>query len=186
MRVSELLLYFFGVCLAFTYGFELFLWSFILVILILLTAFIGALIEGIRFFQWVFLVGFTGQIVLVVMDVYSIIALVIYCLFLGFAIIATLVYGWGDFSKLKMRGPYQVGHKEFHSSKDGVAISVYYPMDKDTYKKEISESGRNSFYLRYGYKSRLGLAKITAPWGTEDYSHPFFLKWLDDIKMDIV
>ena len=106
MRVSEFLLYLFGVCLAFTYGFQLFLWSFIFVLLILLTAFIGALIEGIRFFQWVFLVGFTGQIILVIMDVYSIIALVIYCLFLGFSILATIIFGWGDFAKMEMRGPY--------------------------------------------------------------------------------
>jgi hypothetical protein len=79
-----------------------------------------------------------------------------------------------------------VGHKDIHSSKDGVAVSVYYPMDRETYSKEINESGRNSYYLRYGYKSRLGLAKITAPWGTDDYSHPFFLKWVDGVKMDTV
>lgn len=120
------------------------------------------------------------------MDVYSIIALVIYCLFLGFAIFATLIYGWGDFGKMKMRGPYQVGHKDIHCSKDGVAASVYYPMDRDTYKEEISQSGRNAHYMRYGYKSRLGLAKITAPWGTDDHSHPFLMKWIDGVKMDIV
>lgn len=79
-----------------------------------------------------------------------------------------------------------MGHKDIHSSKDGVAVSVYYPMDRETYSKEINESGRNSYYLRYGYKSRLGLAKITAPWGTDDYSHPFFLKWVDGVKMDTV
>ena len=40
--------------------------------------------------------------------------------------------------------------------------------------------------MRYGYKSRLGLAKITAPWGTDDHSHPFLLKWIDGVKMDTV
>jgi hypothetical protein len=53
-------MYFLGVCLAVTYGLELFLWSFILVCLLLLVIIIGAIFEGIRFFQWIFIVAFIG------------------------------------------------------------------------------------------------------------------------------
>ena len=42
-------MYLLGTALAFTYGFEEFLASFILVCAILIVAFVGALVEGIRF-----------------------------------------------------------------------------------------------------------------------------------------
>ncbi len=35
--------------------------------------------------------------------------------------------------------------------KDGVAISAYYPMDKDEYNRTISLPGRNSHWLRNEY-----------------------------------
>jgi hypothetical protein len=50
MRITERLIYLLGIALAFTYGFELFLWSFILCGVILLTIILGAVFEGIRFF----------------------------------------------------------------------------------------------------------------------------------------
>lgn len=106
MRIFERLMYILGVALAFTYGFEEFLASFILVCLILLTVLIGAFVEGIRFIQWIYLVAFIPHIVLVVMDVYSEIALAIYCSFLAFAIAITFIYGEANFSRLKLVGPY--------------------------------------------------------------------------------
>ena len=38
-------------------------------------------------------------------------------------------------------------------SKDGVAVSVYYPMDKNEYDQTINKNGRNTKWLRYGNKS---------------------------------
>jgi hypothetical protein len=44
-----------------------------------------------------------------------------------------------------------VGHQDIYSLKDGVAISAYYPMDKDEYNRTISLPGRNSHWLRNEY-----------------------------------
>lgn len=132
MRIFERLTYLLGTALAFTYGFEEFLASFILVCLILVCVFVGALVEGVRFIQWIYLVAFIPHIVLVVMDVYAIAALIIYCCFLAFAILITIIYGEANFSRLKMVGPYQVAHKDLWS-KDGISVSVYYPMDIEEY-----------------------------------------------------
>jgi hypothetical protein len=59
-------------------------------------------------------------------------------------------------------------------------------MDRDEHKRTIGMKGRNSYWLRSGYKSRAGLAKATASWGTEDNVNPWFFKYLDDVKMDTV
>lgn len=185
MRIFERLMYLLGVALAFTYGFEEFLASFILVCLILVTAFVGALVEGIRFIQWIYLVAFIPHIVLVVMDVYNIIPLIIYCCFLAFAIIITCIYGEANFSRLNLIGPFEVGHKEFFT-KDGIACSVFYPMDKDEWKREIGKPGKNTYWFRHGFRSRLGLSKATADWGKDNGSNPWMFKYLDDVKMDTV
>ena len=120
------------------------------------------------------------------MDVFSMIALAIYCTFLGLAIAFSIIFGEGNFNGVKMTGPFEVGHKEFYSKKDGTMVSVWYPMDREEHKKTIGLKGRNSYWFRYGYKSRVGLAKATANWGTEDNVHPWFFKYLDDVKMDTV
>ena len=184
MRISERLMYLLGIALAITYGLEEFLWSFILVCLILVVIIVGAAFEGLRFFQWIFIVAFLGQIILVIMDVFSLIALGIYCTFLGFSIICSIIFGEANFDRVKMTGPFQVGHKEIFSKKDGATLSVWYPMDIDEYKSTIQLSGRNTYYFRYGYTSRKGLAKATSSWGTEDHVNPWFFKYLDDVRMD--
>jgi pimeloyl-ACP methyl ester carboxylesterase len=56
-------------------------------------------------------------------------------------------------------------------------------MDKDEYEKTIGLKGRNSYMFRHGYMSRLGVTKATSSWGTEDHKHPWFYKYLDDVKM---
>lgn len=38
--------------------------------------------------------------------------------------------------------------------------------------------------LRHGYASRLGISKATADYGTEDGKHPWFIKYLDDVKLN--
>lgn len=183
MRIWERLVYLLGVALAFTYGFELFVWSFLVVCMITVTTFLGAMLEGIRFSQWVYLVAFIPHIVLIIMDVYSIIALIIYCCFLSFAIISSFIFGEANFNLLKLIGPYQVGHKEFFSN-EGFGITVFYPMDKEEYEKEIGS--KNTLWFRHGFKSRLGLTRATADWGKENHPSPWCFKYLDDVKMDTV
>jgi predicted dienelactone hydrolase len=46
------------------------------------------------------------------------------------------------------------------------------------------DSTRNSLVFRYGFSSRKGLAKATAPYGTDDYRNPWFFKYLDDVRMN--
>jgi hypothetical protein len=41
-------------------------------------------------------------------------------------------------------------------------------------------------WLRYGYESRLGIAKATADFGKENYVHPWVYKYLDFIYMNVV
>ena len=62
------------------------------------------------------------------------------------------VYGEGNLKRIKLRGKYQVGHQDFYLE-SGIAASVYYPMDKSEYKKNIGKKGRNTLWFRYGEKS---------------------------------
>ena len=71
------------------------------------------------------------------MDVFSLIALAIYCTFLGFAILCSIIFGEANFDRVKLTGPFEVGHKEIFCKKDGSTLSVWYPMDKDEYKETI-------------------------------------------------
>lgn len=59
------------------------------------------------------------------------------------------MYGEGNLKKIKLVGPYQVGHMDFHLD-SGIAGSVYYPMDLHDYKKQIQIKGRNTKWFRYG------------------------------------
>lgn len=106
MRIFERLTYVFGIALAIAYGLEEFLASFIIACLIIINTYIGALVEGLRFVQWFYLVAFIPHIVLIVMDVYSIVALVIYCIFLGLAILAVIIFGEGNMDKFELTGPF--------------------------------------------------------------------------------
>jgi hypothetical protein len=110
MRISERLMYLLGIALAITYGLEEFLWSFVLVCVILIVIIVGAAFEGLRFFQWIFIIAFIGQIILVIMDVFSVVALAIYCTFLGLAILCSIIFGEANFNNVEMSGPFEVGH----------------------------------------------------------------------------
>ena len=59
-------------------------------------------------------------------------------------------------------------------------------MDRDVYNKMIKNYKNNTKRLRYGYKSRLGLAKSTADFGTDEGIEPWIFKYLDDIYMNVV
>lgn len=173
----------FAVGLAIAYGFEAFIASFVLLCLTAFTLIIGAGIEGLRFPQWFFAVAFVSQIVLVVLEVFSYIALAIYCTFLAFSILTSLIWGENNLSTIYMVGPYEVGHKDFYTTVEGIACSAYYPMDKEEYIKNIDLKGRNTQWLRYGYKSRLGVTKATAQWGSDYHVDPWMYKYLDDVYM---
>ena len=123
---------------------------------------------------------------MVTLDVFSIIALCIYCTFLGYAIIVSFLFGENNLNWAKVNGPYEVGYREFHTEADGLLVSVYYPMDRDEYAERIDEPGRNPKWLRYGAESRMGVAKATAAWGTEDHSHPWMFKYLEQVTINVV
>jgi len=59
-------------------------------------------------------------------------------------------------------------------------------MDRDTFDSMIGLKGRNSYWFRHGFKSRLGLIKATSTWGTEDHKHEWLFKYLDHVKMNTV
>jgi len=59
-------------------------------------------------------------------------------------------------------------------------------MDRDEYERTIGETGKNSYMFRHGFKSRMGIVKATSNYDTENHKHPWFFKYLDDIKMDTV
>ena len=65
-------------------------------------------------------------------------------------------------------------------------MSCFYPMDREEYQTTIGFPGRNSFWLRHGFASRYGIVRATSDWDTENHKHPWFFKYLDDIKMDTV
>ena len=138
MRIFERLMYLLGVGLAIAYGMEEFLACFILACLIIVDVYIGALVEGIRFIQFFYLVAFIPHLVLIVMDVYHLAALVIYCLFLGIAILVSFLWGEGNLNRFKITGPYEVGHKDIWTSEDGIECSCYYPMDREEYEDTIN------------------------------------------------
>jgi hypothetical protein len=120
------------------------------------------------------------------MDVFSFIALAIYCTFLSAAIIGNLLFGEGNLDKMVMTGPYEVGHKDIHCIKMGSAISVYYPMDRAEHVKYVHISRYNTMWLRYGFCSLKGVSKATADWGEEEGPSPWFYKYLDFVTMNTV
>jgi hypothetical protein len=59
-------------------------------------------------------------------------------------------------------------------------------MDIEEYNRTIKKPGRNSYWLRNGYKSRLGIAKAMADYGEESHPNSYNFKYLDNIKMNTV
>ena len=109
MRIGEFLMYLLGIALAVAYALEEFMYCFVIAALIIALSVVCFFTEGFRLPQYIFLVAFTAHLVLIIMDVYHIIPLIIFCSFLAFSIFLCLVYGCGDFSKIKDKidkGPY--------------------------------------------------------------------------------
>jgi hypothetical protein len=59
----------------------------------------------------------------------------LYFLVLFFYGVLTLVYGWGDLSRHKTKGPYKLGVKELTLS--DIKCLVYYPIDNKEYLANI-------------------------------------------------
>ena len=72
----------------------------------------------------------------------------IYINYTGYFITLVLfvIYGNSDLSKANTKGLFAVGYKEFHVKKTSCAVSVFYPMDKNTYNKSIYKS---RYWLNY-------------------------------------
>jgi len=105
-RITESLMLLLGIGLAIAYGLEEELASFVFVCLIIVDLYVGMLVEGLRFTQFIFLVAFIPHIVLVMLSVYNLIALVVYCCFLLASITLVLLFGMGDLSRFAITGPF--------------------------------------------------------------------------------
>ena len=45
------------------------------------------------------------------------------------SIFLRVCFGPGDFSRIKIQGPYAVGFRQYHVEKSGNAVSVFYPIN---------------------------------------------------------
>ena len=64
-------------------------------------------------------------------------------------------------------------------------MSIYYPMDREEYDKVMYEQPeRNTKWIRYGHKGRLGITKATG--GENDQVHrlPFLFKYTEGITIN--
>ena len=66
---------------------------------------------------------------MIILKFHTYTVLIGYTVILVLTIINNVIYGESCFTNMTLIGPYQVGHMDIHS-KDGSAVSVYYPMDK--------------------------------------------------------
>ena len=83
----------------------------------------------------------------------AIIALYLF-IWVGYAVL-TLIYGWGDLSKHKAKGPYKVGVKELALS--DIRALVYYPIDNKEYLAKIKKKPFK--YFRFKNKKAFYQAK---------------------------
>jgi hypothetical protein len=61
-------------------------------------------------------------------------------------------FGSGDFSNVKLIGPYEVGFKELKAEEHHNNISVFYPIEKQEYASKIRNEGANPRWLRHGMR----------------------------------
>ena len=100
------------------------------------------------------------------------------------SIVLLILFGEFDFQRLKMEGPYQVGYKEFRTSRLDTEVSVFYPISKVHYAKMIKKN--NSVWLRHGDKTLRGIAKASVPYGIENHPPMPFFRYFRKVKMDTV
>ena len=92
----------------------------------------GAIYEGVRPQQYPYILAYLIICLMIIFRFHSYIVLSGFSGILLLTIVNNVIYGELCFSNMKLIGPYQVGHMDIHS-KDGSAVSVYYPMDKSVY-----------------------------------------------------
>ena len=86
------------------------MYNYLIIFLIVAVTIWGAIYEGIRVQQYLFLVSFSTIAVFIILGKYSVIVLAIFVIVMLLLIVSNAVYGDANFSELKMVGPYQVGH----------------------------------------------------------------------------
>ena len=154
-----------------------------LITLIFLCAVVGAIYEGIRFQQYFFILASMWMSVLILTDSQSIVGLTVFVIVLLVSVLNNVLFGEANFRLLKMVGPYQVGHQDIHTSQEGIAVSVYYPMDIDEYKILIKRRKRNTKWLRYGEEQILGITKATADIGSKTHPPTCIFNYMRKILM---
>jgi hypothetical protein len=98
----------------------------------------GVIYEGFRFQQYFYFVAFIQLCIIIALHRKSAVSISVFVFFLVISIIQNSIYGESNFKGINIIGPYQVGHKDMYCSRDGVAVSVYYPMDRTEYNKVIN------------------------------------------------
>ena len=136
--------------------------------IIFLLAILSHYKEGFRLIQVPFYLGFIVHAALSYITTDLIIKILG---FIGITLLLTTIilvflYGDSDLERIKMTGPFEVGYREFRTSKLGNEVSVYYPVDREHYKIMLkASSNNNTDWLRHGDKTLLGLAKSSVPYG---------------------
>jgi hypothetical protein len=143
--------------------------------------------EGVRIHQVPFLFSLVlHSIFFYFINHFLLLALTILCLaFLLGSVLLQFLFGDSDMSRMKMTGPFEVGYKEFRSAILGSEVSVFYPIDRDHYKRHIGSSrgARNTHWLRHGDKTLLGVARASVPYGREDTLPWFVFRFMRRIKL---
>lgn len=50
----------------------------------------------------------------------------------------TFFFGESNLERLKVTGPFEVGHREFRTTVEGSEVSVYYPVDRTHFKQHMT------------------------------------------------
>jgi len=160
--------------------------NYLLVVSITGVAIWGSIYEGLRLSQYLFLITFLALAIVIMVGEYSLTVSIIYFAVLLLIVLWLTIYGDGNLAKIKLVGPYEVGHKDFHLKESGIAVSAYYPIDKDEYRRNKNNKERNTSWFRYGDKSLLGMTRATADIGSQNHLPPWFYSYLRKIKMHTV
>lgn len=106
MRLTERLMYFFGVGLAVAFALEELIWCIVFAALVFCTIIAGCIYDGFRLFQWLFIIVFIPQCLLIGFQEYNMVAEIIFCTVLFFGILVLFIYGEGNFNRVELKGKY--------------------------------------------------------------------------------
>ena len=96
---------------------------------------LGYFIEGMRIHQISYIIGFIIHSCFAWMTDQTKAGIIsgVGLSLLAVSVMCLVWFGESDLSRLQMTGPFEVGHREFRSSKLGNEVSVFYPVDKEHY-----------------------------------------------------